>query len=373
MKILYIVPTFKRSGLINIVFNLVSCLIRQSHEIIILSLYSEPQNTRRIDFEKIGVKIICCNLNKYKLFTGRVYGLKRKIIALNPDIVHSHGLFPDIINGFFLKGKNRFCTIHNYFFDDYKMKFGPIVGKLATIIHFNAVKRISNPIACSKTNSALYKLRGLNVGCVQNGVETEENDINIEKQRKAKSTLICADQSKKIIISVGALIPLKNSKLLLSAFLLSHRKNDCTLVFLGSGELFEDLKEMSKDYSNCVILMGNVINVSDFYEIADLFVTASKSEGLPTAVLEAMSHGISIIASDIPQHKEIFEADNNACTFFSSGNMDDLVAKLDSLDLKKLDKPNIRIENILVNNFSAKVMASKYLELYCKVYCLYGE
>ena len=49
-----------------------------------------------------------------------------------------------------------------------------------------------------------------------------------------------------------------------------------------------------------VSLSGSVGNIGDWYSSADLFVLSSRFEGFPNTLLEAMAHGIAVIAADCP-------------------------------------------------------------------------
>lgn len=58
--------------------------------------------------------------------------------------------------------------------------------------------------------------------------------------------------------------------------------------------------------------------------IADIYVSASASEGMSLSVLEALDCGLTLFLSDIPSHREIFEVDKDYCpgTLFEFGNFE---------------------------------------------------
>jgi glycosyltransferase involved in cell wall biosynthesis len=51
-----------------------------------------------------------------------------------------------------------------------------------------------------------------------------------------------------------------------------------------------------------VTLIEPMENVRELYAAADIFVSPSRSEGMPFALLEALSMGLPVVASDIPGH-----------------------------------------------------------------------
>lgn len=60
---------------------------------------------------------------------GRDKELRRKLEELQPDIIHSLGVFPDY--AVCKMGKwPQIITLRNFIYDDYPAKFGKIIGKV---------------------------------------------------------------------------------------------------------------------------------------------------------------------------------------------------------------------------------------------------
>lgn len=110
------------------------------------------------------------------------------------------------------------------------------------------------------------------------------------------------------VLSVGRLVPEKVPDLLLRAF---HEVPGNTRLVVAGGTSFTDdyVRELetlaAKD--DRIVMPGYVYGdeLAALYEHAKAFVTPSLLEGLPRTLLEATSHGVPVIASDIPPHREI--------------------------------------------------------------------
>lgn len=111
-------------------------------------------------------------------------------------------------------------------------------------------------------------------------------------------------KKEKIVLSVGRLEKVKNYKLLIDAFHLLNLA-DYSLVILGEGSLKDELQNYinSKNISN-VFLLG-FMNPNKFYEKATLFVSSSLSESFGNVIVEALSYGINIVATQTEGAEEI--------------------------------------------------------------------
>ena len=105
------------------------------------------------------------------------------------------------------------------------------------------------------------------------------------------------------LINVGNLIEQKNQKLLLRIVKRLKAENfKVALDILGDGELKAELNQYIRelDLGENVNLLGFISK--DVYlktlKSADIFVLTSKYEGMPLAILEAMSIGLPIVAND---------------------------------------------------------------------------
>ena len=105
----------------------------------------------------------------------------------------------------------------------------------------------------------------------------------------------------KKIVSVGRLEKQKNFELLIKAFaLLPAEFDEYTLHIFGEGNERENLTRLIQNLKleSKVFLEGNVKNVAERIYKATLFVLASDYEGMPNALMEAMSCGLPCISTD---------------------------------------------------------------------------
>lgn len=104
-----------------------------------------------------------------------------------------------------------------------------------------------------------------------------------------------------VILTVGRLDANKNQRLLIEAFA-NLKVDNWKLVIAGDGVLREEYKKLTATLgiADKVEFVGNVNNVSDYYNKAKIFVFTSNSEGFPNALLEAMSFGLPCISTDCP-------------------------------------------------------------------------
>lgn len=108
---------------------------------------------------------------------------------------------------------------------------------------------------------------------------------------------------RKEIVTAGRLMPQKNHKMLIDAFNSFHKKHsDYKLIIYGSGPLKDDLNKQINQYGlkDYVSIISGKTNISDLERGAELFVLSSFAEGMPNALIEAMSVGVLCISTDCP-------------------------------------------------------------------------
>lgn len=102
--------------------------------------------------------------------------------------------------------------------------------------------------------------------------------------------------------------------------------------YVGDGPYFKELKEMimKEKYDKKIKLFGFVNNPSHIVNQFDVFLTTSLYEGLPYALIEAMSLGKPVVATDVTGNNEIVKHGVNGY-LFEKQNVDDGVKKLNQI------------------------------------------
>ena len=221
-----------------------------------------------------------------------------------PDILHIHAIGPSLFVPLArLLGMRVVCTNHG---PDYeRVRWGRLarcvlrMGERFGSRFAHAVIAISPAIA-----DRLVARHDRQVDIIPNGVV-------LQRRRTAENVLAGADlQSGKFILTVARLVPEKGLDDLMDAFQLASLPADWKLVIVGGAD-------HSNQYSRHLVARGGRIAgvvmtgrlhgepLAELYSHAGMFVLPSHHEGLPIVLLEALSYGLSVIASDIPAHRSL--------------------------------------------------------------------
>ena len=112
------------------------------------------------------------------------------------------------------------------------------------------------------------------------------------------------------------------------------------LILAGDGALMDQCRTLAEHLrvENRVIFPGYLHDMSPWYSIADAAVTASRSEGLPFNVMEAMYAGLPVVASAVKGHVDLLQ-DGVTGLLYPYGNAEacseQIRALLDSESLRK--------------------------------------
>lgn len=140
------------------------------------------------------------------------------------------------------------------------------------------------------------------------------------------------DEKKKFILTVGELVARKGHHLFLDAIKLLHLKNWKVLI-VGKGLLKTELENriLLEKLSDKIEIIPPKQEIDYFYQQASIFVLPSLIEGLPNALLEAMSAGLPCVSFDCDTGPREIIDDNENGYLVPVKNIEVFAAKINML------------------------------------------
>lgn len=170
-----------------------------------------------------------------------------------------------------------------------------------------------------------------------------------------------------VLIAIGRLTPAKDFPTLIRAFALVSSTRPARLLIFGEGEERPALESLVRDLNleDSVMLPGFVDNPYAYLARAKMFVLSSLYEGLPTALIEALALGKSIVSTDCRSGPREILHDGAYGRLVPVGNVEVLANAIhDELDEGPRDLP----EDIC-RIFTEESAVNKYLELMSNIVC----
>ena len=284
-----------------------------------------------------GVRLVTLPSPKKKSFEAIIHTFRaiNKAKKLGADILHIHAIGPALLVPYAkMRGMNVVFTHHGPDYDRDKWGFAAKtilkLGEIMGCMFADEVIVISDVI---KNLIARKYGRTEHVHLIYNGVPRPDicdypeyfEELGIEKG--------------KYILGMCRFVPEKNLHHLVEAFASSMRKENLGMKLVLAGDTdFEDgysrgLKEMAR--KNDVVLTGFIKGrkLHSLLTNCRCYCLPSSHEGLPIALLEAMSYKVPVVVSDIPANMEVGLPKEN---YFPCGDVKALAEKLHEVMSKPL-------------------------------------
>ena len=279
-----------------------------------------------------------------------------------PDVVHTHHVY-DLIYALvpaILSGARIIHTEHEYY---------SLLGKKTLILRCLSYFCY----AVTSVSEEVTNFLAETVKVSKDKLHTITNGIDIEK---FSGTSLLARQSigvtenSFVIGIVARLEPEKNIETLLKAFAeVSRQRSDAVLVIVGDGSQRTVLEELSRELNvqQNVRFLGVRLDIADVVSLFDVFALPSRREGLPISILEAMSCGKPVVASDVGSINSVIIPGENGFLI----EPDD-AGKLATYLMNLMDDPNARIlfgirsRQLIEKSYNNISSMGAYLDLYLK-------
>ena len=346
MKIAFILPSLANKGPVIVAKNISDYLISQN-------IYCEV-----FYFSDIVELKFKCKTTKIRLFDFK--------IIKNFDIIHTHGIRPDLYSfinpNFKIK---RISTLHNYIRQDLEtsLAYSKFKSKIFEFIWNIFLLRMNKIVVLSNHAKNYYQSRLFNksIDFIYNGLSFNSNLESVLEEK-------LFDEIKK-----------KGQEIIGTSAYLTYRKGlhqiievlplfkNLSFVIIGDGPEKKNLENLAKQMNvldRCIFL-GYKSNAVFYLNYFDYFTIPSYSEGFPLALIEASAYRKATLASNIPVHKEVF--DNQEVSFSSLDDNKSMIKAIKNL-INNKNKYSNNIYTKYINNYTLEIMGKNYVDLFEKLY-----
>ena len=308
IKLVFLARSLDYGGAQTQLISLARALDKNRFSICILTFYQGPLDQR---LAGSGVRVI--SLNK----RGRwdIFGFLRRLIQqvrlAQPEVLHGYLDIPNLL-GLFLKLFVRTRVVWGLRTSTIALEHYDWLHRLAArleqrfshwpdLIIINSRKGLEDHIARGFPREKFV--------VVANGIDTEvfKPDRQAgETQRREWGVPLPS----KCVGIVGRLDPLKDHRNFLQAAALVGRKlRDVRFVCVGDGpgDYRNELRLLANELglADQLIWQDATTNVTAVYSTLDLLVSASRAEGLPNVVAEAMACGVCCVVTDVGDSRRL--------------------------------------------------------------------
>ena len=275
-------------------------------DLVVACLKAVDGNPIAADLDEVDVPVTVLgarNLRDLAAFRRLLHLIRRERI----DLIHTHLTYADIWGRLagWLTRRPVCSTLHVMAYDQFQ---SPHPGHPSALIERVAAftrKRFGNMvIAVSEATRRAHVLRGMPAGRItvlHNGIDLSSFDLSPDFSRAAQRAGLGLQTHVPVVITVAVLRKGKGHDTLLAAVpRILQQMPETRFLIVGGGPLEQRLRTQVKEagLNDAVIFTGMRRDIPELLAVADVFVSPSQCDPLPTVVLEAMAMRLPVVAFD---------------------------------------------------------------------------
>jgi len=324
--------TVSTNGVVTSVQNLFDELTAKGHDVRILTISDTLHSHKEgavYYIRSVPLKAVYPDL---RMPTSYRHRLIQEIIDWKPDVVHSQCEFFSYqfaarisrITGAPLV--HTYHTLYEQYLTSYIIPSKRLGDYLAKVLSRGRLRRVDTLVApTQKVENTLqnYGMRAP-ISVVPSGISLEQHHQRLprEERQKRRRALGIGDDDQ-VMINLGRLGGEKNLDELISLFAKARKQNECLkFLIVGDGPARADLEKLAKELGvqEHVIFTGMVppAEVQNYYQLGDVFVSASTSETQGLTYIEAAANGLPLLCRQDDCLADVLQEGENGYEYTSA-------------------------------------------------------
>ena len=346
MKILQVITQSELGGAQTVVVQLANNLSKD-HEVILVAGQGDGKMWEMVN-DKV-IKENCPHLQRSispKNDLLAAIELRRLYKMYKPDIIHLHSSKAGTLGRVVFPRKKIVYTVHG--FDSIRLAFRKFLPVEKCLQYFcKAVVGVSK-----------YDEKNLHIEKINKNIFTVYNGINIPDTSNI-ANILQFNTKRPIVLSIARVAAPKRADIFVGVAKILPKYE---FIWIGNQH---EITECGTLPSNCHFV-GNIPNAGALCSRADVVMLPSDYEGLPMVILEAMSFGKPVVASNVGGISEIVHNDINGYTLENNAQLfaDKIQYILENEDVySKFSQNAFELFN---DKLTVDKMVQGYLEIYNK-------
>lgn len=309
----------------------------------------------------LELKYLARSINPVKDFLALIE-IIRLLRKNNVDILHTHTFKAGILGrlaGFLsLKKMKVVHTYHGHLLEGYlgtarRLLLTVLERNLAKITNFFLV--VGEKVALDLQKSRILKISNFEV--VNPSVLLKDFDsVKVSQLRK--------DFGDNLVVTfVGRLTRIKRPDRLIE-LARSLRNERVSIVIVGEGELFDELRAIVNLEKLPIIFLGWQSDIQNIYAASDVAILVSENEGVPVSLIEAAAVGLPIIATDVGSVGEVVKVGLNG--FLGNFDVENFKKQVLYFRDNRTVRTHFSRESILIykEKFTVEIMTKAHQRVY---------